>query len=91
MVADVAQRGGAQQRVHDRVGQRVGVRMSIEPAVGQHGHAPQYQRPSLDQLVDVVASPAAGGHPSVSIRRSRRSNTAISVTPAPPRYSSASS
>ena len=69
----------AQHRVGDRVGEHVGVRPAREPAVVRDLDAAQDQRPPLGEAMRVDPEPEP--HPSGSIRRARRSNTAISFTP----------
>ena len=57
VLADVAQRQGPQQRIHDRVHQHVGIAVAIEPQAGGmlEPLAAQDQRPAGHQTVDVVA------------------------------------
>ena len=69
--ADVSQGGGTQQRVHHRVGQHVGVGVTVQPPVIGDVDAAQDQRTSGGEPVDIVAvamrrfviCPAPGGWP----------------------------
>ena len=55
VVADVAQRGGAEQRVGDRVAQRVGVGVAEQAVRVRDRHAAQHQRAARHQRVRVPA------------------------------------
>ena len=92
VLSDVAQAGGPQQRVDDRVRQNVPVGVTQEAAAGvlDH-HSPEDQGAPLHQTMRVVSDPRALAQPSGSMRRSRRSNVASSLTPIEPRSSIASS
>ena len=79
VLADVAQPGGAEQRVGDRVGEHVGVGVAGQAALVRDLDAAEHERPALLEAVRV--DPDAGPHPTGSIRRCRRSKTAISRTP----------
>jgi hypothetical protein len=57
MPADVAQRGGAKQRVADGVQQHVGVRVPVEPLVVRDLHAADDQLAAFHQRVHVEALP----------------------------------
>src|SRR4051812_14061148 len=59
VVADVSERGGAEQRVHDRVRDDVGVRVAGQPSVRQDGHATEHQLAAFLETVDVEADPGA--------------------------------
>ena len=87
-LADVAQAGGAQQRVHDRVGEHVGVGVAQQPAVVVDLHPAEHQATAVDEHVAVVAL-ADHEAPIGSIRRVRPSNTHSSLTPSPSSTSSA--
>ena len=92
VLADVAEASGAQQRVDRGVGEDVGVRVAGEAALRTlHLHSPQHEAPALGETVRVVADAGVRAQPSGSMRRSRRSNTAISVTPMSWSISTASS
>ena len=80
VLADVAEPGGAEQRVDDRVGEDVGVGVARQPAVARNLDPAQDQRPAGLEAVGVDAD--AGAHqPIGSSRRVRPSNTDSSVTP----------
>jgi hypothetical protein len=51
--ADVAQAGRTEQRIGDRMQQRVGVGMAVEPEMEGQRHATQYERTACDQGVHV--------------------------------------
>ena len=63
MLADVAQAGRAEQGVGHRVADDVGVGMPDQAPRVVDPHAPQDQRPSLDQPVRVVTDPHPQGDP----------------------------
>ena len=91
MLADVAEPGGAEQRVDDRVGQSVGVGVSVEAELVRNFDAAEDQLAAGHEAVGVIAD-AGERHRSAapigSSRRARRSNTHSSLTP---RRSSSSS
>ena len=90
VLADVAERGRAEQRVDHRVGEHVGVGVAGEPLLVRDVDAAEDQRAAGRERVRV--DPQAGAdHPIGSIRRSRRSNTHSSVTPASVSAATASS
>jgi very-short-patch-repair endonuclease len=68
MVADVAQRRRAEQRVHDRVGQHVGVGVTEQPDRRGQFDAAQHQPPPRRVTVDVIAE-ADAHQPSPFSRR----------------------
>ena len=55
MGAEIAEVQGAEERVAQGVDQGVGVRMPREPRAVLDPHAPEDERPSLDERMDVVA------------------------------------
>ena len=55
MFADIAQRQGSQQGVHDRVGQDIGVRMTQKALLKGDLHAAEDQLSSLDEAVHVIS------------------------------------
>ena len=76
MPADVAEAGGAEHRVGDRVADHVGVGVAERAALGRDRHAAEHQRPALDQPMQIVAGAdraprRCGRRPSAS-RRSPR-------------------
>ena len=62
VLADVTERGGAEQRVDDRVRQHVGIGMTEQPVRVRDLDAADDQRPALDQLVAVVAEAGGDAH-----------------------------
>ena len=91
VLADVAEPGRAEQRVDDRVREHVGVGVAREAALAGDLDAAEDQRPPVREAMRVDADPAAHAQPIGSSRRSRPSNTQISVTPTCSSSSSASS
>ena len=81
VLADVAEPGRAEQRVDDRVGQHVGVRVPRETSLAGDLDAAEDQRPAVGEAVGVDADAAAHRHPIGSSRRSRPSKTHSSLTP----------
>ena len=59
MPADVAGRRRAEDRLGDRVAQRVGVGVTDQPALEGNRHAAENQRTPFDEAVDVVAGAGA--------------------------------
>ena len=59
VLAEVAQGGGAEQGVDDRVRQHVGVGVALEPELGLERDAADHQRPAGDEAVRVVAEARA--------------------------------
>jgi hypothetical protein len=55
VTADVAQAGGAEQRVGDGVRQRVGIRMAQQAVAVRDAHAAEDQRAAFDETVHVPA------------------------------------
>ena len=55
MPADVAETGGAENRVGGRMARDVAVRMAERAAVGRERHAADDERPSVDEPVQIVA------------------------------------
>ena len=82
MLPDVAQAGGAEQRVDDRVGEDVGVRVAGEPLLVRDVDAAEDEPATGREGVRVDADAGPDRHPSGSSRRARRSKTQISSTPA---------
>ena len=62
MVAHVARRGRAEQRVAHRVDQAVTVRVSLEAKVGGNRHAPEHQGPAGGETVGIEARTHAVAH-----------------------------
>src|ERR1051325_2975558 len=92
VLADVAESRGAEQRVDQGMRQHVRVGVPAEATRGARDlHAAEDQRPPLREAVRVVADARARAHPSGTMRRSRRSKSAISVTPIEQSISSARS
>ena len=91
VLADVAQPGRPQQRVHDRVREDVGVGVAGQAQLVLDAHAAEDQRAALDQAVGVVAQADHHVAPIGSVRRSRRSKTVSSSTPTSSSISSARS
>ena len=60
VLADVAEAGGAEQRVDDRVGQDVGVGVARQAALGRDLDAAQDQLAPLLEAVRVVADARSG-------------------------------
>src|SRR5215218_10918831 len=60
MPADVAEAGGAQERVGHGVGDRVGVAVPVQPALGGDLHTAQYQLAPRGEAVRVV--PVSDAH-----------------------------
>ena len=89
VLADVAHRGGAEQRVDDRMGQHVGVGVAVEAELVRDGDPAEDERAPGHEPVRVPADARDAGHPIGSRRRSRRAKTASSLTPSSPRSSSA--
>ena len=89
--ADVAEPRSAEQRVHDRVREYVGVGVARQARVVGDLHAAEDQRTAGGEGVRVDAQARAQHQPSGSSRRSRRSNTHSSVTPASRSAATASS
>ena len=80
VLADVAQPGRAEQRVDDRVGEHVGVRVPGEAALARDLDPAEDQRAAVREAMGVDAD--AGAHqPIGSSRRWRPSNTQSSPTP----------
>ena len=73
-IADVAERGGSEQRVDQGVADDVGVRVSFEAAIVLERHAPEHERAPGDEPVRVVARADAVAHPRGSWRASRPRN-----------------
>jgi len=70
-VADVGQRGGAEEGVAEGVGERVGVGVAVEAEVAGEGDAAEHERAARDSAVDVVAvADAEGDHARGRIRGS---------------------
>ena len=59
-LADVPGTGRAENSIGERVGHRVGIRMSGQPVRVRDGDAAQDERPARDEAVGVVADPHAG-------------------------------
>jgi hypothetical protein len=57
MAADVAQAGGAEQRVGDGVRQRVGIRMAQQAVAVRDAHAAEDQRAAFDERCTSQPSP----------------------------------
>ena len=55
MPADVAQRGGAEHGIDDRVAHHVGIGMPERAVLGRDRHAADDERPPFDQPVQIVA------------------------------------
>jgi hypothetical protein len=56
VIADIAEAGGAQERIGDGVQHDVGVGMAGEPARMVDTHAAQNERPARDEPMRIVAS-----------------------------------
>ena len=95
MLADVAQRGRAQEGVDDRVREHVGVGVALQAALVLDLDPAEHEPAVRREGVGVVAH--AGTHrchvvaPIGASRRSRPSNTLSSPTPRPSSSSRASS
>ena len=61
MAADVAEAGGAENRVGQRVADDVGVGVAERAALGRDGHTAQHQRPAGDEAMKIVAGTGAAG------------------------------
>ena len=82
MGADVAASRRAEQSVHHRVGDDIGVGVTLEPAVVGNLDAAEDQRAVGAEAVAVIAdADAHSDGPIGSSRRRRLSKTQISVTP----------
>ena len=59
MLADIAEAGGAEERIGDRVGDRVGVAVAVQSALAGKRHAAEHERarPVVAEPVDVEALP----------------------------------
>jgi hypothetical protein len=79
---DVAQAGGAEQRVDDRVGEHVGVGVTGQAGLVRDLDAAEHEPPPGGEPVRVDADAGADAHPIGSSRRERSSNTHSSRTPA---------
>ena len=55
MLADIAERGGAEQSIDDRVDYRVRVRVACQPEFVGDSHAAQYQGAIGGESMDIVA------------------------------------
>ena len=64
MLADVAERGRAEQRVHERVQGDVGVGVAVEAELALDRDAAEDERPTGDEAVDVVADPDPHARPA---------------------------
>ena len=95
VLADVAQPGGAEERVHDGVREDVGVGVPKEAAVVRDLDAAEDELAPFHESVGVPADAGSRrrvhGAPSGTSRRLRRSKTAISDTPTASSASSARS
>ncbi len=76
MLAHVAGRGRAQQRVAHRVDQAVAVRVSLEAEVGGNRHAPEHQGPAGSKTVGVEARAHAVAHARAPARAVARRSSA---------------
>ena len=72
VLADVAHRGGAEQRVDDRVGEHVGVGVAVEAELVRDGDPAEDERAPGHEPVRVPADARDARHPIGSRRRSRR-------------------
>jgi transposase InsO family protein len=62
VLADIAEPGGPEQRIDDRVRENVGIGVPVEAALLRDRDAAEHQPPAVGEPVAVVADPAHRGH-----------------------------